>query len=30
MVGHLLIVGLIASWVVEYAVTAFSYWRDRH
>lgn len=30
MVGHLLIVGLIASCVVEYAVTAFSYWRDRH
>lgn len=30
MIGHLLIVGLIASCVVEYAVTALSYWRDRH
>jgi drug/metabolite transporter (DMT)-like permease len=30
MIGHLLIIGLIASCVVEYAVTAFSYWRDRH
>ena len=29
MIGHLLIVGLIASCVVEYAVTALSYWRDR-
>lgn len=30
MIGHLLIVGLVASCVVEYAVTALSYWRDRH
>jgi hypothetical protein len=30
MIGHLLIVGLVVSCVVEYAVTAFSYWRDRH
>jgi uncharacterized membrane protein len=30
MIGHLLVVGLIASCVVEYAVTALSYWRDRH
>lgn len=29
MIGHLLIVGLIASCVFEYAVTALSYWRDR-
>jgi hypothetical protein len=30
MIGHLLIVGLIASCVVEYTVAALSYWRDRH
>jgi drug/metabolite transporter (DMT)-like permease len=30
MIGHLLIVGLIVSCVVEYVVTALSYWRDRH
>lgn len=29
MVAHLLIVGLILSCLVEYAVTALSYWRDR-
>jgi len=30
MIAHLLIVGLILSSLVEYAVTAVSYWRDRH
>lgn len=29
MIAHLLIVGLILSCLVEYAVTALSYWRDR-
>jgi hypothetical protein len=29
MIAHLLIVGLILSCVVEYGVTALSYWRDR-
>ncbi len=29
MIAHLLVVGLILSCVVEYGVTAVSYWRDR-
>ena len=29
MVAHLLIVGLVLSCLVEYGVTAVSYWRDR-
>lgn len=29
MIAHLLVVGLILSCLVEYAVTALSYWRDR-
>ncbi len=30
MIGHLLIVALIASCAVEYLATALGYWRDRH
>jgi uncharacterized membrane protein len=30
MIAHLLIVGLILSCLIEYGVTAASYWRDRH
>jgi uncharacterized membrane protein len=29
MIAHLLVIGLILSCLVEYAVTALSYWRDR-
>jgi uncharacterized membrane protein len=30
MIAHLLIVGLILSCLIEWGVTAVSYWRDRH
>jgi hypothetical protein len=30
MIAHLLIIALIVTSVIEYACTAFAYWRDRH
>lgn len=30
MIAHLMILGLLVSSLVEYAISAVSYWRDRH